>query len=133
MIKKTTRIKLNKSQLSEEQIQQFKEILLEKHKELAHNINFSNETVKKMQEDTKGYSQHQADEGTEDFERSINISLNSKERDILHQVVRALEKIEEGTYGICDITQEPIGIKRLNAIPHATTTVHAQESIEKSL
>mgnify|MGYP003956752177 CR=1 FL=1 len=124
--------KKNTSNLTEEQIAAFKQILLEQHAELTDNITTSNETVKKMQEDTKGYSQHQADEGTEDFERSISISLNSKERSILYQVNRALEKIEEGTYGICDITNEPIGIKRLNAIPHATTTVHAQESIENN-
>ncbi len=44
-----------------------------------------------------------------------------------------LEKIEEGTYGICDLSQEEIPLKRLDAIPYATMTVKTQEKFEKGL
>ena len=49
------------------------------------------------------------------------------------QIDRALEKIEEGTYGVCDISGEEIPLKRLEAIPYAAMTVAAQEKMEKGL
>lgn len=82
---------------------------------------------------SKGYSQHSADEGTDDFVKSVNLEVTTKEFGLLRQIERALEKIEEGTYGICDITSEEIPLKRLEAIPYATMTVKAQEKFEKGL
>jgi len=87
----------------------------------------------KVPEESRGYSQHQADEGTDDFDRIINLELTDKEFYILRQIERALEKIEEGTYGVCDITSEEIPIERLEAVPYATMTVKAQEKFEKGL
>ena len=52
---------------------------------------------------------------------------------IVRQIDRALDKIEEGTYGICDITGKDISKARLEAIPYATMTVDAQEKYEKGL
>jgi len=87
----------------------------------------------KSPEEGKGYSQHQADEGTADYDRSLTIQLSGKEYEILKQIDRALEKIEENTYGICDVTGEPIPKKRLEAIPYALMTIEAQEKIEKKM
>ena len=52
---------------------------------------------------------------------------------MIKQIDNALERIEEGTYGICEITGEQISKKRLEAIPYATMTREAQEKIEKGL
>lgn len=87
----------------------------------------------KSEAESKGYSQHQADEGTEDFDRMLSLDLTDKELKILRQIDRALEKIDDGTYGVCDITGDPIPIKRLEAIPYATMTVAAQDKFEKGL
>ena len=87
----------------------------------------------KSDEKAKGYSQHQADEGTDDFVRTISLEVTNKEFNVLRQIERALEKIEDGTYGVCDITGEEIPLKRLEAIPYATMTVKAQEKFEKGL
>ncbi|MES2273342.1 MAG: TraR/DksA family transcriptional regulator, partial [Chlamydiota bacterium] len=76
---------------------------------------------------SKGYSQHSADEGTDDFVKNINLEVTNKEFGLLRQIDRALEKINEETYGICDITGEEIPLKRLEAVPYATMTVKAQE------
>lgn len=84
-------------------------------------------------DDAKGYSQHSADEGTDDFIKNINLEVTNKEFGVLRQIDRALEKIEEETYGICDISNEEIPIKRLEAIPYATMTVKSQEKFEKGL
>jgi len=84
-------------------------------------------------DEAKGYSQHSADEGTDDFVKSVNLELTSKELEVLRQIDRALEKIEEGTYGICDISGEEIPIKRLEALPYASMTVKSQGLFEKGL
>lgn len=84
-------------------------------------------------DESKGYSQHSADEGTDDFVRNVNLEVTSKEFKLLRQIDRALEKIDEETYGICDISGEEIPMKRLEAVPYATMTVKSQELFEKGL
>lgn len=83
--------------------------------------------------DVKGYSQHQADEGTDDFNRTISLQLGNEELNVLRQIERALSKIDEETYGVCDLTGEEIPIARLEAVPYATMTVEAQDKFEKGL
>ena len=116
--------------LKKAQINNFKAQLEILRDQMNQNIRTSSEDVK-TPDDSKGYSQHQADEGTDDFQRTIGIEVSGKELYILRQVERALEKIDEGTYGVCDVTGDEIPIKRLEAIPYATMTVSAQEKHEK--
>jgi DnaK suppressor protein len=116
--------------LKKQEIAQFKKRLEELQKQLTQMMRGVSETVR-ANEESKGYSQHQADEGTDDFDRSISLELSNKEFSVLRQIERALQKIEEGTYGICDLTGEEIPFRRLEAIPYATMTVKAQEKFEK--
>lgn len=118
--------------LKKTEIAKFKKRLEQMRTQLAHSLKGSTDEVKKPDEAT-GYSQHQADQGTDDFDRTISLEVTSKEYGILRQIDRALEKIEEQTYGICDITQEEIPLIRLEAIPYATMTVKAQDKYEKGL
>ena len=118
--------------LKKNEVAKFKERLEELRKQMVHMVRETSEDVKST-EKAKGYSQHQADEGTDDFDRTISLELTNKEYGILRQIDRALEKINENTYGICDITGDEIPIKRLEAVPYATMTVGAQEKFEKGL
>ncbi len=118
--------------LKKSEIEKFKKRLEELRAQMAHTIRESSEDVKSVEE-AKGYSQHQADEGTDDFNRTISLEVSNKELGILRQIERALDKIAEGTYGICDLTGEEIPFPRLEAIPYATMTVKAQEKFEKGL
>jgi DnaK suppressor protein len=108
----------------------FKKRLEEMRAEMTKLLQGTAEEVKKPDEAT-GYSQHQADQGTDDFDRQIGLELTSSEYSVLKQIDRALEKIEENTYGICDDTGEEIPVARLNAIPYANRTAQAQEKFEK--
>ena len=113
-------------------IEKFRKRLLEMRAQITNQVREASEDVKSVDE-VKGYSQHQADEGTDDFNRTISLSVSTKEQEILRQIDRALEKIDEGTYGVCDVTGKPIPVKRLEAIPYAAMTVEAQEQVEKGL
>lgn len=85
----------------------------------------------KTPDEATGYSQHQADQGTDDFDRTINLELTESERKLLRQIDRALEKITENTYGVCDVSGREIPLPRLEAVPYATMTVEEQEKVEK--
>jgi DnaK suppressor protein len=116
--------------LKKSEIEHYKNELLKLKAQLTNNINDSKEEVKELDE-SKGYSQHQADEGTDDFGKTITMEVTNKEYTILRQIERALKKIEEGSYGICDITKKEIPKARLDALPYASMTVQAQEEMEK--
>lgn len=118
--------------LKKSQIEKFKSRLEQLRSQLNQTLGKVSEEVKNKQE-SKGYSQHQADEGTDDFNQTISIEISGQEQEILHYVERALEKIEDGTYGVCDVTEEEIPLKRLEAVPYATMTVKVQEKHEKGL
>jgi len=118
--------------LKKADIAKFKKRLEDMHRQLSHSLKGSTEEVKKPDEAT-GYSQHQADQGTDDFDRTISLEVTSREYNILRQIERALEKIEENTYGICDISGDEIPFARLDAVPYANMTVKAQEQIEKGM
>ena len=118
--------------LKKNEIAAFKKRLEEMRSQVLHALKGSTKEVTAPDE-AKGYSQHSADEGTDDFVRNVNLEVTTKEFGLLRQIERALEKIEEGTYGICDLSGEEIPLKRLEVVPYATTTVKAQEKLEKGL
>lgn len=118
------------SELSKEEIEEYRKKLEVLRAKLSRDVHGSSLEVKAVDKST-GYSQHQADQGTDDFDRTISLELASGKFDTLRQVERALEKIEEGTYGLCDISKKPIPKRRLDAIPYATLTLEVQDQIEK--
>ena len=72
-----------------------------------------------------------ADAGRDASERDLALSLLSQEHNALTEIDQALERIEQGTYGICEISGKPIPRARLEAIPFARHTVECQSGIEK--
>ncbi len=110
--------------------EKFRKILVDMRAQITNSVREASEDVKAV-DAVKGYSQHQADEGTDDFGRTISLSVSQEEQAILRQIDRALEKIDEGSYGKCDLTGKAIPVKRLEAIPYACMTVEAQEKLEK--
>jgi DnaK suppressor protein len=116
--------------LDASKIEYFKKRLEDLRKEMTEMVRETSDEVK-TQAESKGYSQHQADEGTDDYDRALSLQLTDQEIKVLRQVDRALEKIDDGTYGICDISGDEIPLKRLEVIPYATMTVQAQERFEK--
>ncbi len=119
--------------LKKAEIEKFKQRLIEMRAHLTNSLKVSSQEVKQSTEGKAGYSQHQADQGTDDFERTVSLQLSTQELSLLKQIDRALEKIQENTYGVCDVSEEDIPLARLEAIPYATMTVKAQEMVEKGL
>ena len=78
-----------------------------------------------------GAGDDQADAGTKTFEREHEMSLANNSREMLAQAKRALRRIEDGTYGICESCGNPIGKARLQAFPRATLCVSCKQKEER--
>ena len=72
-----------------------------------------------------------ADRASSETDRALELRTRDRERKLISKIDAALRRIEEGSYGYCEITGEPIGLKRLEARPVATMTVDAQEQHER--
>jgi DnaK suppressor protein len=75
--------------------------------------------------------QHQADAGSDAYEKDFALSLLSQEQDALYEIEEALKRIELGTYGVCEMSNKVIPHARLEAIPFARFTVECQQQLEK--
>ena len=72
------------------------------------------------------------DRASEEIDRSFELRTRDRERKLINKIDAALQRIEDGSYGYCDETGEPISIKRLEARPVATLSLEAQEMHEKA-
>jgi DnaK suppressor protein len=88
------------------------------------------ETIQHLQEET-GQHPDLTDRATTETERSLELRTRDRQRKLVSKIDAALRRIEEGTYGYCEETGEPISLKRLDARPIATLSIEAQERHER--
>jgi RNA polymerase-binding transcription factor DksA len=81
--------------------------------------------------EASAFGMHQADAGSDAYDRDFALSLLSQEQDALYEIDQALKRIELGTYGICEMSGKSISHARLEAIPFARFTVECQSQLEK--
>lgn len=81
--------------------------------------------------EASAFGMHQADAGSDAYDRDFALSMLSKEQDALYEIEEALKRFDNGTYGICEMSQKKIPQQRLEAIPFARYTVECQAQLEK--
>jgi DnaK suppressor protein len=81
--------------------------------------------------EASAFGMHQADAGSDAYDRDFALSLLSQEQDALYEIDEALKRIELGSYGKCEMSGKPISHARLEAIPFARYTVECQSQLEK--
>lgn len=81
--------------------------------------------------ETSAFGMHQADAGSDAYDRDFALSMLSKEQSSLYEIDEALKRIEDGNYGICEISEKPIPHARLEALPFTRYTVDCQAELEK--
>lgn len=119
---------------SEEELEHFKELLLQRRREAKEEIERMREQVDEAKEhadDNTAYGLHMADAGTDAMEREKLHLMIARQQKYIGYLDRALERIENGTYGICRVTGEPISKERLEAVPHTEISIEAKRQ-EKS-
>jgi DnaK suppressor protein len=91
------------------------------------------DTLRSRAEGSEGnaFGMHQADAGSDAYDRDFALSLLSSEQNSLYEIDEALKRIEDGSYGVCEISGKPIPHVRLEALPFTRYTVECQAELEK--
>jgi RNA polymerase-binding protein DksA len=136
--KKTSSRSKKGKYLTKAELNHFKKLLLEKRLEILSDVSkIENESLKKSRLDATGDLSnvpiHMADIGTDNFEQEFALDLMDSERKLLDEIHRALERIEDGVYGICEGTGKQIPKARLKAQPWARYCVEYARMIEQGL
>jgi DnaK suppressor protein len=84
-----------------------------------------------VKEEQTAFSQHMADAATDSFDRDLALSRISSEQDAVYEINEALDRIRDGSYGICELTGKPIELARLEAIPWTRFSLEAEQTLEK--
>ena len=89
------------------------------------------QTLAALQAENENHSDI-ADRASSETDRAIELRARDRQRQLINKIDAALRRIEAGEYGFCEVTGEPISLKRLDARPIATMTVEAQERHERN-
>jgi DnaK suppressor protein len=127
-----------KRHLSAADTERFKQMLLAKRREILTNVSeIEEEALKKSRLDASGDLSsmpiHMADLGTDNYEQEFALGLMDSERKLLREIDDALQRIEDGTYGICEGTGKRIPKARLNAQPWARHCVEYARMLEQGI
>ena len=112
--------------MNPKQKQYFKQKLMQWKETL---LKGTNETILNLKED-KEVTGDFADIASAESTKSIELRTRDRERKLISKIDEALKRIENDTYGYCEVTGKPIGLKRLEARPIATLSIEAQEMHE---
>ena len=113
--------------MNERQREYFKRKLLAWKEEILQE---SRETLATLQSDNENYPDI-ADRASSETDRSIELRSRDRQRKLISKIEAALSRIEDGVYGYCEETGEPISLKRLDARPIASLSIEAQERHER--
>ena len=124
--------------LTDQEVDHYKQLLLDKMREIVGDVNsIEDEALKKSRRDASGDLSsmpiHMADIGTDNYEQEFSLNLLDGERKMLRDIIEALQKIDEGVYGICEVTGRGIPKDRLEARPWARYCIEYAKLIEKGV
>jgi len=117
-----------------EKFKRYYKLLIELRNHVTGQVDqHSEETLKRSaKEDSGDLSSYGTDGGTDSFDRDFALSLVANEQEALAEVEAAIQRIKNGTYGVCEHTQQPINKERLLAVPFTRYTAAAMKEIEKT-
>jgi len=113
--------------MSERQLEYFKQKLLNWKEDILRE---SRETLSHLQTETENHPDL-ADRASSETDRALELRTRDRQRKLIAKIDEAMRRIEDGSYGYCEETGEPIGIARLDARPIATLSLEAQERHER--
>ena len=109
-----------KSPLSKSKLEKFRQLLLAKRAELLGDVvSMENEALRSQSGGLSNNPQHIAEQGSENYDQTLSLNLAAQDRKRIKEIDDALRRIEEGTYGLCELTNMPIPEERLEEIPWA--------------
>jgi len=115
--------------MTQKEIEEFKKILEDRKEQILKNIQEFKSEIGELQ---SSEASDEADFATISSDSAIEEAISKKQEKELEEIEYALKKIEEGTYGICEMCEEEIGIERLKVKPQARYCIVCREIVEKS-
>ncbi|MFL5295124.1 MAG: RNA polymerase-binding protein DksA [Phenylobacterium sp.] len=113
--------------MNERQLEYFRQKLLDWKEDI---LKESRETLTHLQSETENHPDL-ADRASSETDRALELRTRDRQRKLISKIDEALRRIEDGSYGYCEETGEPIGVARLDARPIATLSLEAQERHER--
>ncbi len=113
--------------MNERQLEYFRRKLIDWRSDLLEE---SRDTIEALQDGTRAIPDV-ADRASEETDRALELRTRDRQRKLVAKIDSALRRIDEGEYGYCEVTGEPISLKRLDARPIATMSLEAQERHER--
>jgi DnaK suppressor protein len=122
--------------MSKKDLLYFKNLLMKKREEILKDMDYLKNIVKSTNQEASGdhsaYAFHMADQGTDAMEREKTFLFASRDDKYLKQIEAAIERVDNGTYGICRVTGKVISKERLEAVPTTTISYEAKLKETKS-
>lgn len=116
---KTASVKAASTKLTKAELEGFRKLLMEKRREILGDVGSMESEAFRNQDNHSSSPMHMADVGTDNFEQEFTLGLIQSERELLKEIQEALNRIDDGSFGICVATGKPIGKARLEAKPWA--------------
>lgn len=121
---------------SKGKFEKYRQILMKERERLSSDMGHIKEDhIQKSQKDStgelSGYSIHMADMSSDDYDRGVALGIFTQEQEILYLIDEALKRMDEGTFGVCEVCDKAISTKRLDAVPYATLCIQCQSDQEK--
>ncbi len=116
-------------------LEEFRQILLDERARLLKDVSRNDKALRHADGESEGtagraHSNHLADQGSDEAEYETKLLLSASQNEYLREIEEALQRVEDGTYGVCEMTGQDINLERLRAIPTARLSVEAQEKLE---
>ncbi len=108
--------------MDKKDLERFKKLLLEERNEILENLKKDNETLSELKGGDEG---DLADQAYTRYEKNLVLGISQTEQETLKKIDEALKRIENGTYGICEVFGTPIEKERLEVIPYTTLSIKA--------
>jgi DnaK suppressor protein len=123
--------KKNERKLTPKQLDKYRQLLLDKRKELIGDVGSMEESIFQGSGELSSMPMHLADIGSDNFEQEFSLGLMAEGKKVLVEIDHALQRIEDGAYGICEGLGIPIETPRLEAIPWTRYSLEYARKLEK--
>lgn len=121
-----------KSPFNKKELARFRALLVQKRGELIGDVkNMEQEALRGNAGSLSNLPQHMADQGSDAYDQALALDLAAVDRRLIKEIDDAIMRIDNGTYGLCELTGKPIRLERLDEIPWARHSIEAAREIER--
>src|SRR5204863_1055734 len=121
-----------KSPFNKKELARFREILVRKRSQLVGDVShMEDEALRSGSGSLSNLPQHMADQGSDAYDQALSLDIAAADRRLIKEIDDAIPRIDNGTYGVCQLTGKPIRAERLEELPWARYSIEAARELER--